>query len=162
MDSFVKEAYHEKDHIYGDEGVDGLPPYYGFSKVHRINNGIFDTRDQGLTTGHASYLQDAWGADEFLMPPGEWDMSGPSGRTAGAKNEDAAPGGSGSGLVKPPYQIGSHWMMVRNTHNGQIMGWMAPGETFEDFFSGRSGHLLAGWEKEGRYILENQLPMLRR
>lgn len=94
MDSFVYEAKEEKEHIYGDEGVTGLPPYNGFSKVHRINHGIFDRRDQGLTTGHGSWLPDAWGADEFLAPPeGEWDLSG----TNGNNSMTGGPGWSGSG-----------------------------------------------------------------
>src|ERR1700716_3034656 len=76
MDSFVHEAAGEVEHIYGDEGTTGPPPYMGFNTVHRINNGIFDIRDKGLTTGHGSYLPDAWGADEFIAPPGEWSQSG--------------------------------------------------------------------------------------
>lgn len=82
LDSFVYEAFEHREHIYGDEGKNGLPPYEGFSKVHRINTGILDERDKGLTTGHGSYLPDAAGADEFLMPPnGEWSQSGSRGRT---------------------------------------------------------------------------------
>jgi hypothetical protein len=41
------------------------------------------------------------------------------------------------------------------------MGYMAPGETLEDFMSGRSGHILPQYAAEGRYILEHQLPLLR-
>lgn len=76
LDSFVNNAGAHKDHIYGDEGANGLPPYNGFSTVHRINTGIEHDRDAGLTTGHGSYLPDAWGADEFLAPPGEQSQSG--------------------------------------------------------------------------------------
>ncbi len=47
-DSFVKEAKHHANHIYGDEGTRGLPPYMGFSKVHRINTGIMDERDRRI------------------------------------------------------------------------------------------------------------------
>ncbi len=75
MDSFVHEAAGEAEHIYGDEGTTSIPPYMGFSTVHRINNGIFNIRDKGLTTGHGSYLPDAWGADEFLAPPGGMEFS---------------------------------------------------------------------------------------
>lgn len=164
-DSFVHEAAGEAEHIYGDEGTTSIPPYMGFSKVHRIDNGIFDRRDRGLTTGHGSYLPDAWGADEFLSPPGEWSQSGANNGNRMGNGAGSLPGGSGGGAgggnnqapVRPPYQIGPNWIAVQNTHNGQIMGWMAPGETLQQFFSGQSGHLLPGNEAEGRYILENQL-----
>ncbi|MGH9551079.1 MAG: hypothetical protein ACRD3W_16975, partial [Terriglobales bacterium] len=63
-----------------DEGVWDIPPYFGFEKVNRIAAGIFDRRDQGLTTNHGSWLPDAWGRDEFLGQ--EWDKSGPDGRKA--------------------------------------------------------------------------------
>lgn len=75
MDSFVFEAAENAELIYGDEGVDDIPPYDEFTKEHRINNGIFDQRNRGLTTGHGSYLPDAWGGDEWVDGP-EWDMSG--------------------------------------------------------------------------------------
>lgn len=162
-DSFVHEAAGEAEHIYGDEGTTSIPPYFGFNTVHRINNGIFNIRDKGLTTGHGSYLPDAWGADEFLAPPGEWSQSGANGgnrQTNGVDNGGGGGSNGGNGApapVKPPYQIGPDWIAVNNTHNGQIMGWMAPGETFQQFFSGQSGHLLAGYEAEGQYILQNQL-----
>jgi hypothetical protein len=76
MDSFVNEAGWSQDLIYGDEGTDWIPPYFGFTYEHRINAGIFDQSDEGLTTGHGSYMPSAWGADEFLAPPGEWSESG--------------------------------------------------------------------------------------
>jgi hypothetical protein len=185
LDSFVHHAVlaGHGEHIYGDEGVYGPPPYMGFNVVHRINTGIIAERDEGLTTGHGSYLPDAWGSDEFLRAPGAWSQSGANygdhEHNGVDGNCDGEPGSSGWGddsghshgggggasggrtPVTPPYKIGSNWIAVNNTHNGQIMGWMAPGESFEDFFSGRSGHLLPGWEAEGRYILEHQLPLLR-
>lgn len=169
MDSFVHEAQGEAEHIYGDEGTTDIPPYMGFDVVHRINHGIFDKRDRGLTTGHGSYLPDAWGADEFIAPPGEWSQSGanngnPRDNNAGSflSNEGGTTGGASGGSgqqapVTPPYAIGPDWIAVQNTHNGQIMGWMAPGETLQQFFSGASGHLLPGNEAEGQYILQNQL-----
>ncbi len=76
LDSFVHQAGAAADKIYGDEGTDGLPPLWGFTQASRINTGITGDRDQGLTTGHGSYLPNAWGADEFLAPPGEWSLSG--------------------------------------------------------------------------------------
>jgi len=92
LDSFVYEAHEHREHIYGDEGKNGLPPYEWFSKAHRINTGILDERDKGLTTGHGSYLPDAAGADEFLMPPdGEWSQSGSRGRTRAQGFVDGLP-----------------------------------------------------------------------
>lgn len=73
-DSFVRQAAGNADLIYGDEGVVDIPPYDYFDPIHRINAGIYDTRRRGLTTGHGSYLPDAWGADEFTG--NEWSMSG--------------------------------------------------------------------------------------
>lgn len=66
MDSFVLNAEGHAEHIYGDEGVDGLPPYDEFTPQHRINMGITGIRDAGLTTGHGSMLPPAQGGDEFV------------------------------------------------------------------------------------------------
>src|SRR5579871_6877899 len=71
-DSFVYEAGGSADLIYGDEGTDDIPPYFGFEKDDRINAGIFGQRDAGLTTGHGSFLPDAWGGDEWTG--NEWDQ----------------------------------------------------------------------------------------
>jgi len=76
MDSFVYSAGGQAEEIYGDEGIWDIPPMFGFTQAHRINAGITGTKDKGLTTGHGSYMPDAWGADEFLAPPGEWSQSG--------------------------------------------------------------------------------------
>jgi hypothetical protein len=82
LDSFVYEAAERAEEIYGDEAERGeIPPYNWFTKEHRINAGINGTRDAGLTTGHGSYLPDAWGADEFIGD--EWDQSGANGGTGG-------------------------------------------------------------------------------
>ncbi len=75
MDSFVYQSGLSES-IYGDEGVNGPPPFSGFQPENRINAGIFGQRDQGLTTGHGSLLPDAWGGDEFIGP--EFSVSGPS------------------------------------------------------------------------------------
>jgi hypothetical protein len=48
------------DAIYGDEGTDGLPPYYGFDESHRIEQGMLGS-GVGLTTGHRSDAPEAWG-----------------------------------------------------------------------------------------------------
>lgn len=98
-DSFVKEAKQHAAHIYGDEGVYGLPPYMGFSKVHRINTGIMDERDSGLTTGHGSYMPDAWGGDEFHQ--NEWSQSGERGHSAADGFPDGLPVMTGSGSGNP-------------------------------------------------------------
>jgi hypothetical protein len=92
LDSFVRQAQSAAEFIYGDEGVYTPPPYSGFSKASRINAGIFDTRDAGLTTGHGTKMPDAWGADEFIMPPnGEWSLSGARGVTASNGPVDGTP-----------------------------------------------------------------------
>ncbi len=76
LDGFVRNAHENAEHIYGDESTaHGPPPYMSFSEVHRINAGIKDNRDAGLTTGHGSYLPDAWGRDEILGEP-EFSQSG--------------------------------------------------------------------------------------
>ncbi|MFX9676748.1 hypothetical protein ABTO97_19115, partial [Acinetobacter baumannii] len=79
LDSFVKNAGGNAEAIYGDEGTTKIPPYFGFSYDHRINAGITGSRDAGLTTGHGSTLPSAWGADEFLAPPGEMSLAGANG-----------------------------------------------------------------------------------
>jgi|GEM_PF-6980914 len=76
LDSFVSQAGFQKEEIYGDEGVGSKPPLKGFTKASRINAGITGQRNAGLTTGHGSYLPDAWGRDEFTQAHGEWDISG--------------------------------------------------------------------------------------
>jgi hypothetical protein len=90
LDSFVKNAGGSAETIYGDEGTTSVPPYYGFSYQHRINAGITGARDTGLTTGHGSMMPSAWGADEFLAPPGEQSLSGTNGGNPQTNNADAA------------------------------------------------------------------------
>ncbi|MBN8659617.1 MAG: hypothetical protein J0M35_04595 [Candidatus Obscuribacter phosphatis] len=75
MDSFVQQAGGMAESIYGDESFKGPPPYYNFTREHRINTGIVGTRDAGLTTGHGSLMPSAWGADEYIGGP-EMDYSG--------------------------------------------------------------------------------------
>lgn len=89
LDSFVREAKGNADAIYGDEGSCGLPPFFGFEKWNRINAGIVDDRDRGLTTGHGSYLPDASGNDEFLGA--EWSQSGARGRREARDFKDGTP-----------------------------------------------------------------------
>lgn len=79
LDSFVAQAGSRAESIYGDEGVHTPPPFFGFTKEHRIATGIMGMRDAGLTTGHGSYMPSATGRDEFISAPGEWCYSGPNG-----------------------------------------------------------------------------------
>lgn len=65
-DSFVDNAGAYAELIYGDEGSTGLPPYFEFTPIHRINAGIVGIRDAGLTTGHGSEMPTATGGDEFV------------------------------------------------------------------------------------------------
>lgn len=62
--------------VFGDEGIDDIPPYFGFDKSHRLKITIADPNPE-LSTFHGSMLPDAWGKDEFIGGP-EMDMSGPS------------------------------------------------------------------------------------
>ncbi len=78
LDSFVLNAGGSANQIYGDEGANGLPPFFEFTKAHRINTGIQGPRDEGITTGHGSYLPDAWGGDEFVDGP-EFSQAGKNG-----------------------------------------------------------------------------------
>jgi hypothetical protein len=93
LDSFVLNAGGHAEHIYGDEGADGLPPYFEFTKAHRINTGITGDRDEGLTTNHGSYMPDAWGGDEFVDGP-EWSQSGHNGGNAGHWSQGVYTGAS--------------------------------------------------------------------
>lgn len=93
MDSFVLNAGGHAEHIYGDEGADGIPPYFEFTKAHRINTGITGQRDTGLTTGHGSYMPDAWGGDEFVDGP-EWSQSGSNGGNANHWSQGVYTGGN--------------------------------------------------------------------
>lgn len=129
LDSFVYEAGEHKEHIYGDEGTTSIPPYMGFSKPHRINTGIMDQRDQGLTTGHGSLMPDAWGRDEFLGQ--EWTQSGARGRTSAMGMVDGNPetysgdGGGGGGQNLPPAPGPGYQPMYQH---GEFVGWWSPEE----------------------------------
>ena len=57
LDSFVYQAGGAAEQIYGDEGVGGLPPMFGFSEGNTIGSGI---NSGGLTTGHQSNMPSAW------------------------------------------------------------------------------------------------------
>jgi hypothetical protein len=85
LDSFVYSAGGLAELIYGDEGVDSIPPYFEFDQTHRINLGILGARAQGLTTGHSSMLPNAWGGDEFVKTE-PFTMSG-SGVDIGANGQ---------------------------------------------------------------------------
>lgn len=74
LDSFVYQAGGRAEEIYGDEGVDGLPPIDGFNAQNRIDAGIFGTRNAGLTTGHGSLMPAAWGWADGTS--NEWAWTG--------------------------------------------------------------------------------------
>ena len=88
LDSFVKTAGSYAEMIYGDEGgnlengtrainrASVLPPIQEFTQENRINNGIRGERDRGLTTGHGSYLPNAWGGDEYMRKAEPFSQSG--------------------------------------------------------------------------------------
>jgi len=101
LDSFVREAKENADAIYGDEGTWGPPPFFGFEKCSRINAGIMDDRDRGLTTGHGSYLPDASGNDEFLGA--EWSQSGARGRREALGFQDETPIVRAERIMPPRY-----------------------------------------------------------
>ena len=61
LDSFVYQAGGMAEQIYGDEGVGGLPPIFGFNAGNRIDAGIQGVNAQGITTGHGSVMPAAWG-----------------------------------------------------------------------------------------------------
>jgi len=135
MDSFVHEAYEHAEHIYGDEGTTGPPPYMGFDVVHRINTGIMDQRDRGLTTGHGSWMPDAVGRDEFLGQ--EWSQSGPDGAKSDANgvgpggpegdggSNGSGDGGNGSLAGLPPSPGPGYQPMYQH---GVAVGWWSPAE----------------------------------
>jgi opacity protein-like surface antigen len=59
LDSFVAQAGGMAELIYGDEGIETIPPLFGFTEMSRINTGI---TSGGLTTGHQDgSLPEAWG-----------------------------------------------------------------------------------------------------
>lgn len=160
LDSFVRHAAGNAELIYGDEGHEGPPPFSFFEYENRINNGIYDIRDKGLTTGHGSVLPSAWGRDEFLGA--EWSKSGANGgnpqlsgpgylmdRRGNPQSPPNRPEGN------PPYQIGPDWVQIRNPATAQVMGYIAPGETYEQFFSGQSGHIFPQWRDVGRELMNN-------
>lgn len=159
MDSFVYSAGGNAEHIYGDEGANGLPPIFGFTQSSRINTGITGVRDQGLTTGHGSYLPNAWGADEFLAPPGEWSLSGTNngnsqynnaavGLDAADQAEAYQANGSGAGGNYPPPPgpppAGQEWNPTPVLTHGEFDGYMTVQEA-TDFNSGDPQKTAAAW-----------------
>lgn len=118
LDSFVLNAGGHAEHIYGDEGADGLPPYFEFTKVHRINTGITGVRDRGLTTGHGSYMPDAWGGDEFVDGP-EWSQSGSNSGNAGHWSQGVYTGASPGTPITHPDDVPQYDNVVPD-ENGSI------------------------------------------
>jgi len=180
LDSFVYQAGGMADQIYGDEGSTGLPPIDGFNKQNRINSGIFGQRDQGITTGHGSFMPDAWGNGW------EWGRSGSNGGnmmpiyppttidptqvglqalqgtglTGGSTNQTVLPAPNGTSITymsnppafmsnfgqwateQVPYAVTEGMVPIKNNQTGQLMGWLAPGESLRSFLSGQTGKLL--------------------
>lgn len=129
LDSFVYEAGGHAEHIYGDEGVNGLPPYMGFGKAHRINAGIMDQRDAGLTTGHGSFMPDATGKDEILAAPGEWGRSGfRNHSSASGFNDDGSPNVGGGGNSPADYGPPPGEGYQPATTCEGFVGWYSPEE----------------------------------
>jgi hypothetical protein len=136
LDSFVHHALisGHAEHIYGDEGTYGPPPQMGFNIKHRINIGIVGARDEGLTTGHGSYLPDAWGSDEFLRAPGAWSQSGVNygdhqyngvdGNDSSPSNESASPGWEDNSQAPLPEPPGAGFQPMYQ--HGQFVGWYTP------------------------------------
>jgi hypothetical protein len=200
MDSFVFQAGGMADMIYGDEGDIDIPPLDSFTKASRINAGIFGQRDAGITTGHGSFLPDAWGGDEWTG--NEWDMSGKhnynpqyntgnaaydaaqaaaallarsalSTNTSNSSNTSTA-NVNGSPAVNfmanppawvtafgqwatqvVPYAVTEGMKPVQDSTNGQLMGWMAPGDSLSSFLSGQTGRLLPGETAAAATMLQN-------
>lgn len=134
LDSFVLESKGHADAIYGNEGQDGPPPYLNFDKTHRINTGITDDRDKGITTNHGSLLPDAWGRDEFLGL--ETDQSGYRNWTYANSFQYGEPevlsqGSSGdpsqgdNPLGVPPAPGPGYQPMYQH---GILVGWYSPAE----------------------------------
>lgn len=187
MDSFVDQAGGQAELIYGDEGANGLPPYFGFSKAHRIDSGIWGMRDAGLTTGHGSVMPDAWGGDEYIgaewsntnrgRPRQQWGgenldaaalgqaaaaalVQGVVGNAAsGGGGGGAQAGNEGSGLPPAP---GPGFEPA--TVHGQFVGYYSPEEVAlsqTDFPAAFEQFVYSGRylgsAENARYILENEM-----
>ncbi|MBZ0185910.1 MAG: hypothetical protein K8F91_06610, partial [Candidatus Obscuribacterales bacterium] len=134
LDSFVLNAGGHAEHIYGDEGANGLPPYFEFTKVHRIETGIMGSRDQGITTGHGSLLPDAWGGDEFVDGP-EFTHAGHQGGFSnnwripipsfGTPRPDMGPSRGQYGSTQAPPSIPARQGSVPN-NSGSSFGFNVP------------------------------------
>lgn len=161
LDSFVREAGAQAELIYGDEGTTSIPPIDNFKKENRIDAGIHGVSDLGLTTGHGSVMPDAWGADEFISPPGEWTQSGAKGNLASytsisATNLDSrtsnhsnptAGGGSGGNYPPPdgPPPPGQEWNPIPLTVHGEFDGYMTVQEA-TDYNSGDPAKTAAAYQ----------------
>jgi hypothetical protein len=215
LDSFVQQAGGMAQMIYGDEGDVDIPPLDSFTKASRINAGITGINSAGLTTGHGSFLPDAWGGDE--KTGNEWDMAGQSmnplynieatllnatqaaqaaaarstlplaGAALGAVANTAAnsAGSTASNITSTadvngtpllsymanppawvsafgqwatqtvPYAVTEGMKPVQDSQNGQLMGWMAPGDSLSTFLSGSTGRLLPSETGAAASMLQN-------
>ncbi|MBU6451026.1 MAG: hypothetical protein KGS72_04555 [Cyanobacteria bacterium REEB67] len=131
-DSFVHNAGSKAEDIYGDEGYRGLPPLAYFTRASRINAGITDQRDAGLTTGHGSWMPSAAGKDEFSHA--EWDLSGARGHSEwdnmdgqvilqkDAYHEGVYHSDSNGRVIYSRDNRGVNWIANYNDE-GDIVGW---------------------------------------
>jgi len=140
MDSFVYEAGGSADLIYGDEGKWDIPPYDSFTVPHRINSGITGQRAAGITTGHGSYMPDAWGGDEWTG--NEWSMSGSGSNGSQAQGgqtvmSPAIQAGGQSGALPATSITGRSWQVGGDNPppstgqggEGDTSVYMSPGST---------------------------------
>lgn len=81
--------------------------------------------------------------------------NGNSGSWTGFPNADG--GGDGGPPAPPVPQDCNGCYPVVNTHNGQIMGYKNPNESWTQFFSGQTGHLPQEWAQEGQICLQQMI-----
>jgi hypothetical protein len=131
MDSFVHEAAGSACNIYGDEGFEGPPPFDSFTVEHRINTGITGVRDEGITTGHGSYMPDAWGGDEWTG--NEWSMSGANGGDAQNSYDGNTPNGNTTQTVTDQSTADQHQQQQAAANpqnpNATVTGGQTVGQT---------------------------------
>lgn len=54
-----------------------------------------------------------------------------------------------------PYAVSAGMQPVQNSQTGQLMGWMAPGDTLSSFLTGQTGRLLPGQQAAAQSMLNN-------
>jgi hypothetical protein len=130
---------------------------FGFPGSQGMTNPAQQRQPQGRSTGRG--VGTRYGlppvatssVDLNIVEAGSTCPMGGGGGGCGGGGFPGGPGTEGQQQEIPPQPPNT--MAVVNSHNGQFMGWKTFDESWEDFFSGSSGHLLPGNELEGRYIL---------